>query len=163
MVDIEGKDIGEIKNIYLGAKEKYDLPEWNLLEEEFDISKAFTGDGGIVLRDIRRKMSEKIASYLHLLETFINPQATPLFLMNVLKNLNETDWEIVRKMYKRLAKLQFQNIIADTIYSEEKEAEIIKKIYTLWNDEKHEIVKVIQILDRNYTENLSEKNKSYFG
>ena len=163
MVDIDCRDLDEIKKMFEEAKKIYNLPNWNNLEENFDVSKAFTGEGGIVLRDIRRKMNEKIASYLHLFETFINPQSTPMFIMNVLKNLDEDDWKNVRRSYKELASLQFKQILADTIYSEEKEAELIKEIYKMWEKEKKGIAEIIEVLDKKYSENSSDKKKSYFG
>jgi hypothetical protein len=163
MVEECCRDLDEIKKMYEEARKIHSLPEWDSLEENFDVSKAFTGEGGIVLRDIRRKMNEKIASYLHLFETFINPQSTPMFIMNVLKNLEEKDWENVRRVYKELAGLQFKQILVDVVYSEEKEANLIKKVFEMWEKEKSEISKIIEILDKKYAENSLDKKKSYFG
>jgi Glu-tRNA(Gln) amidotransferase subunit E-like FAD-binding protein len=163
MVEECCRDLDEIIKMYKEAKAVHNLPEWDYLEENFDISKAFTGEGGIVLRDVRRKMNEKIASYLHLFETFINPQSTPMFIMNVLKNLEEKDWENVRRVYKELARLQFKQILVDVVYSEDKEAALIKKIFEMWEKEKGEISKIIEILDKKYAENSLDKKKSYFG
>ncbi len=163
MVDEDCKDLDEIFEEYELIRTKYQLPDWNKLEEDFDVSKAFTEARGIILRDIRRKMNEKVSSYLHLLETFLNPQATPMFIMNVLKNLKDSDWEEIRRIYKELAKIQFKQILADTIYSEEKEAEIINEISGIWNNEKLNLAKIIRTLDKNYSENSNNKKKSYFG
>lgn len=163
MVEENCRDLDEIKKMYEEARKAHGLPSWDSLEENFDVSKAFTGEGGLVLRDIRRKMNEKIASYFHLFETFINPQATPLFLMNVLKNLEEKDWEIVRRIYKEFARLQFKHILVDTIYSEEKEAGLIKEVFKMWEKEKVEVSKIIEILDKKYADNSADKKKSYFG
>jgi len=163
MAEENCRDLNEIRKMYGGAIKAHGLPEWDSLDENFDVSKAFTGEGGLILRDIRRKMNEKVTSYLHLFETFINPQATPLFLMNVLKNLEEKDWRIIRKIYRELARLQFKNIIIDTIYLEEKEAGLIKEVFNIWEKEKFEISKIIEVLDKKYAENYLDKKNSYFG
>ncbi len=163
MVEDTCRDIDEISEEYEMFKEKYNLPEWNSLEESFDISKAFLGDGGIILRDMRRKMNEKLASYIHLFETFMNPQATPIFITNALKNLEETDWSEIRRIYKKFAKIQFNQILADTIYSEEKEVETIKEIYSIWETEKNNLVKIIEKLDKQYSENSNNNKGNYFG
>ena len=163
MVDIFDKDLDEIVKDYEVMAKEYSLPNWEKLDENFDTSKAFTGEGGIVLRDIRRKINEKIASYLHLFESFMNPHSTPLFLMNTLKNLEEQDWEKIRKVYKELAKIQFQQIMADTVYSEEKEAKLIREMFDIWEKQKQTIQSIIESLEKKYGENFNPKKSNYFG
>lgn len=163
MAEEMDNNLDEAKKSYENVRESYGLPGWKNLEEDFDVSKAFSSEGGLILREIRRKMNEKIASYLHLFETFINPQSSPMFIMNVLKNLEEKEWENVRRIYKELAKIQFKQILVDTIYSEEKEAGLIKEVFEIWEKEKKGIVQIVETLGKKYEENTSEKKKTYFG
>lgn len=163
MEDCYKGNLDVIKENYAILLVKYGLPSWIDLEENFDVSKAFSEGSELVLRDIRRKMNEKMASYLHLFETFLNPQAAPMFILGVLKNLEEKDWEHIRKLYKELAKVQFQQILVDTIYSEDKEAKIIKEIFDIWQKHKHEILTIIEILAKRYEGSANSNSKSYFG
>jgi Glu-tRNA(Gln) amidotransferase subunit E-like FAD-binding protein len=163
MEDCCEKDLNQIKKDYSALAKTYKLPSWTSLEEDFDVSKAFSGENELILRDIRRKMNEKIASYLHLFETFMNPQSAPMFIMSVLKNLDEKDWESIKRIYSEIAKIQFKQILVDTIYSEQEEAKLINFVSELWLKEKTEISKIISTLDKKYSENSLEKKKSYFG
>ncbi len=156
-------DLEKIKEKYNTLKKNYDLPSWEELEEDFDISKAFSVESETTLRDIRRKINEKITSYLHLFEMFMNPQTAPLFVMNVLKNLSESDDKNIKKTYGEMARIQFQQILADTIYSEENESKVIKETFDMWAREKVNIYKIIQVLGEKYKGSSVSKNKSYFG
>jgi Glu-tRNA(Gln) amidotransferase subunit E-like FAD-binding protein len=156
-------DLEEIKAKYELLKLKYKLPPWKELDEDFDVSKSFIGESELILKDIRRKMNEKLASSLHLFETFMNPQAAPLFIVNVLKNLEKKDWENIKEIYNEIAKIQFPQILADTIYSEDKEVELILEISNLWSRQKIKIAEILKILDKSSINTLDLKNKSYFG
>ena len=61
MHEIKLKDVEimeEIETEYKQLKSKHDLPEYNFLEDKFEISSI--DNGPFLLRNIRRKISEKI-------------------------------------------------------------------------------------------------------
>ena len=77
------KDIQEIEKEYNPLKEKYNLPEFKKLAEDFDIEKVVEKETSFLLREIRRAIAEKISAYLHLFETLVNPASPPVFVFNL--------------------------------------------------------------------------------
>lgn len=159
----EEKNINEIKKIYLDYSKKFNLPEINLLMEDFDIVKFLDKDSEFLLRDIRRGMGEKITAYLHLFETFVNPSSPPVFVFSFLKNLSQKEKEMIRSIYKELTRLQIQAMKLDTIYDEEKESQYISHAAKKWIELKKEIFDLISLFEKEFEKNVEEKEKSYFG
>jgi hypothetical protein len=158
------KILEDVKVRYVTLKKKYLLPDWERLDEDFDISKAFIEDGEeFLLREIRRKMGEKISSYLPLFESFMNPSAAPLFIMNLRKSFDGKDIEKLRIVYKKIIKIHFKFLEADTIYSEEKEIDLIKEFFEMWQNEKKVVSEILQKVELHSEEDLSSKGSNYFG
>jgi hypothetical protein len=156
-------EIDRIKADYKSLSKKYGLPGWTELEENFDISKALIDGGELILKDVRRKINEKIMAYIHIFETFINPQTAPMFVLISIKTLDEKKWEKVKGVYKELTRIQFKQILADTDYSEHGEAELIREMYTIWEKEKKVIKEVIEGMDREYGADSPISKTNYFG
>lgn len=151
-----------LKQEYFIFKEKYDIPEFEKLNEFFDIEEIDV-ESDFLLRKIRRIISERIAGYLRFSETMLNPSNAPLFFFKLIKKLDENDREKLKKIYEKLGKYEIEIIKRDLKYSEEKEAEFIKKSYEIFDKqiskEFLEIIKKIENGDSDYKEN----NNSYCG
>ena len=155
--------LDELKKDYKKLQEKHSLPEFDKLAEDFDVEKAQEKETSFLLRDIRRAMNEKLSSYLHLFETFINPTSPPMFVFSLLKNADEKDKELMKKMYKEFSKVQIDMLKLDTIYNEEKEAAFIKDIFEKWQDLKKEISGLLEKLDKDFDLNNNQVKRGYFG
>jgi hypothetical protein len=89
----------EFKQKYALLNKTHNLPDFDEMNNSFDIGKI-RRDSGNLIRDIRRVMIEKISYYNKLLEMMINPSnASPIFLML----LNEITMEdkIVTEVYDK--------------------------------------------------------------
>ncbi len=151
---IEGYDL---------LKEKYGLPEFDLIARDFDVEKVLEKETRFILREVRIAISEKISSYLNLFETLINPSSPPMFIFSVLRNLNSEDKEAIKKIYKRLSKFQIEAMKLDTIYEESKEVLYVKEAIKEWQNLKVEIYDLIDDLDKKSEEDNGSKNRGYFG
>lgn len=144
-------------------REKFNLPNLESLGEDFDIEKSFEKESSFLLREMRRIMTEKTSSVLHLFENLINPSSPPIFIFSGLKKLNEEDKKKIKNIYKILAKIQIKSMKCDSIYSENSEAELIKNVFDEWKKIKQDIFSILEKFEFALEEENNSSNKSYFG
>ena len=153
-------EIEELKKKFEYFK-KYSLPPFDDLNREFDIGKIESYSGNLI-RDIRRMMMEKIVHYIRLGELMLNPsQASPVFLV-LLRDINSEDKKSIDNIFKNFVKLEIDSYKADSEYDEKTEAILIKEIYSIWNNTKPSIMNIVNLMERNWGNNQTKKEKGYF-
>lgn len=162
MVD-KNDGLAKLESTYESARVKYGLPSFEQLEEEFGISRAAESESKLVIREIRKTINDKLSSYLHLFENFMNPSSGPVFVFSLLKGIKEEDNKKIKEIYKKLAKIQIAVLKLETIYNEKAEAEFIKNIFKEWNSLKLEISEIIEKFDKNFDVSVNSSSKGYFG
>lgn len=159
----EKDDLTCLKEKYHVLKEKYNLPEFIVLNKLFDI-EDLSPETDFLLRKIRRTMSERVSGYSRFVDVILNPSNAPVFFFNVLKKLDSNDREEITKVYEILGNLELEMLSLDLDYSEEKEAEFIKKIvHTFDNDIRVKFLNVIKKMNNNTDKEKKDNNRSYFG
>lgn len=155
--------IEKLKEEYQILKNKYNLPGFSELNELFDIEEI-EDETDYLLRKIRRAISEKTSGYLRFVETILNPSNAPIFFFKLVKKLESEDKEFLSKVYDILGNFEIEVIALELDYSEEKEAEFIKRVYNIFNDEiKEHFLKIIKKLENGDSDKRKESNGSYFG
>lgn len=154
--------LDELKNQYEPLRKKYGLPVFEKLNEDFDIEKAQDKETNYLLREFRREVTDKVAAFLRFFELFLNPQAAPLFVLGMLKNLSLHEKDIIMKIYKELVALEIEAVNLDIKYSEKTEAEFIKYSFKRWQILKPELEKIGNGLKRMQVK-PSKNKRSYFG
>ena len=148
---------------FMKLKEKHTLPEFKLLDEDFDIDKLEEKDGEIKIKDIRRLVTEKTSAYLRFFEALINPSSSPSFVFSFLKNPTESETKEIKDCYKELSRIQIQTIKLDTIYNEKEEVKFINETVKKWQTLKQIIFTLVENFEQKFEKNSFEKEKSYFG
>lgn len=151
------------EEIYNELAEKHDLPKFEKIAEDFDIEKIPDKESIFLVREVRRIMNEKIAAYIHLFETLINPTSPPIFVFSILRNVSTSDKDTIKKIYKTLSRTQIEVMKLDTIYKEEDEIKFINETFTIWQKLKPTIYKLIERFESSFNEDDSSKKRSYFG
>jgi len=155
-------NIEELRKEYGKFREKYGLPEFSELNKVFDIEDVDT-DTEFLLRKIRRVLSDRITNYLRFSEVILNPTNAPMFFFKLIKKLDDSDKAILGELYETLGNLEIEIIDLDLDYSEEKEAEFIKKIFRIFNEHiKLDLLKVIRKMS-NGEDKKKEDSRGYFG
>jgi hypothetical protein len=157
------RTIKTLKEEYKKIEEKFELPSFEKLEEDFDMEKILDKGEGLLVRDVRRVILEKLSSYLHLFETLINPASPPMFVFTFMKNLSEQDKKEIKAIYKELSRLQIETIKLDTIFDEKKEVSFIKRAHSQWQDLKKRVYALVETFEKEFEKNTETKEKSYFG
>jgi hypothetical protein len=148
---------------YSKFKDKYNLPSWSNLSEDFDVNKVEEKEPTYLVRAIRRAMNEKFSAYLHLVELFINPNNPPLFVMSAMRNVNGSEKEIVKGLYKELSKMQIEVMRLDTAYDEKKEAAFVSSTFNQWQKMKPKMLQLIEKLGEGLEKEDESKKTGYFG
>ena len=154
--------IVELIDKYKPLREKYQLPGFSELNEQFDIEEI-DPESEFLLRKIRRTISERVSNYLRFTEIILNPSNAPMFFFKILKKLTSEDKEALSKLYEKLGASELKILSLDIEYNEQNEADFIKEMYkSLTTEIKDEFLKTIEKLS-NGEENSVKVNGSYLG
>jgi len=157
------RKLENMKKEYEKLREKYKLPEYKILNEEFDVEKVAENETETLLREIRKLIMEKVIAYLRFIELLLNPTNAPMFFFALLKGLEASDKKILDNLYTKLGRIEIEVIDIDNDYSEKNEAEFIKKIFKEWQEVKEEMRTVSKALQQGWDKKSEKKEKSYVG
>ena len=157
------KNLETLKQEYKKIQKKYELPEFDSLNEEFYIEKVAEIETDFLLREIRKMVSDKLVNYLKFFEMFVNPATAPVFVHSIIKTLDNESKQTIQNIYKKLSKREVELIELDLNYKEEKEAEFIKSVVEDWKEIKKDLTKVIEFINKGWDEKIKGNSKNYFG
>jgi len=151
----------KIKKKYDGLKEKYSLPDFDELNNEFEISTIEHED--FLLRQIRKKIADKINVMGEFLECLLSPD-TAMANLYEYKAFDDNERKKIFELYKRLKVLEKLALELSLNHDDEKDAEFIKDVFSSWNKMRSEITSFIKKI-KNFWENESteEYKAGYFG
>jgi len=158
---VESMELKDLKKEYSDLAEKYKLPSFKELNENFEIEKI-DKDTEILLRDVRKVMMEKIVNSLGFLEMFLNPMNAPRMYLAYMKNMGSEERQSIEKIYGLFAGLNVIALEGEIDYSEKKEVEIIKEIFKAWITAKPDFMKLFAAMKKPNGETI-RKERSYFG
>ncbi len=156
-------DLTQLKENYRMLQRKYDLPSFEQLNEDFQIEKAAESETDFVLREVRRYITDKFFNYLRFIESILTPTNAPMFVFAITKTIGIKDREKLIELYKKIAKVDIDLIELDIEYSEEKEAQSIKKYYEMWQEIKKELLEIVEVIKKNWDVKIEDNGKGYFG
>ncbi len=157
-------DLDEVKAQYKKLQEKYGIPSFELLNQEFSIEKIADSRTEILTREIRRFIADKIYNYIRFIETLLNPVNAPMFIFSVIKSMNQEDKKKLTEVYGKLSDIDLELIKLDIESSEKRDAEFIKQVYNSWQEIKSELIPILGKLKSNKDNSNEEKsNSKYFG
>lgn len=156
------ENLGELKKEYLKVQGKYALPSFEELNRDFKIEKLFEIETDFLIREVRAFISENIDNFLRFVEALLNPVNVPMFLFPIIKSFGSKEKEKLKDIHKRLSYLEV-DLMKLIVYSEEKEAEFIKKGYNLWQEIKVEFVDIINVIDKKLYNEPDKENNGYLG
>ena len=153
----------KLKKDYKKIQNKYNLPDFKELNEDFSIEKVAETETENLIREIRRFMGEKFSNYLRFSEAILNPVNVPMFVLSVIKTINSEDKKRLTEVYKRLSKIEVQLLELEIEFSDKKEAEFIKDSFKIWQDIKKDLIELVETIRRSWDSKFETNSKSYFG
>lgn len=152
-----------LKERYKVLQEKYNLPGFEELNKEFAIEKIAELETELLTREIRRFIADKIYNYLRFCETLLNPVNAPMFVFSIIKSLSPEDKKKISDIYSKLSEINFELIKLDLEFSEEEDAEFIKRTYESWKSARKEIESIVKKAKNNDEKKPDSGNNGYFG
>lgn len=156
------KDIEQLKANYEPIRKKYSLPEFKFLNENFEIENI-DPESEIILKVIRKHVTEKVFYVLRSLETFMNPTNAPMFIFDIIKGLSESEKELIRTLYNRIVVYEVEAFGLEAEYDEKNEAEFIKMVSAAWKDISTDLKKIYSAMKIESPRESKKSEKSYFG
>lgn len=145
---------------YENLKKKYALPEFEELNKYFEIDEE--DEKNLILREIIKKIQEKINQFAHLLQEMLNPE--DISSSHESGTFTEDEKKNILKLYQKICYLSRKKILVDIEYDEELCANFVKESYEEYKEIVPELKKVVNKIKDSW--NKSEKKKielSYFG
>ena len=140
----------------MGLCKKYKLPSFNEVNEEFEISDIDKDD--FLLREIRRKIAEKLEIYMKFLEEILQPETT-LSNMYESKIFNDAEREEIFKIYKKLMFLNRLSIETSVNEDDKKSSEYINIIFKEWNEIKSQFSKFVTKAKESWLKDIDIKEE----
>ena len=142
---------------------KHKLPNFNELDREFEISSANIKDKNFLLRNIRRRINDKVIFYCRLIEGLIYPSTNNIINMFELKSFNEQEKENISKFYKKLMQYERESLTLDVNPDEKKDFDYINKLWKDWQYFKKEMLKITEKMKASWEKEDKLVKDSYFG
>lgn len=157
------RNLDDLKKDYLLIKEKFNLPSFDDLNNDFGIERIYQFEYDSIIREVRKVVCDKIVNYLRFCESIVNPSSQSMFIFSVVKLLNLDEKKKFSEAFMELSKKQIEMIELDLEFNEEKEAEFIKDSYSFWQDLKKEFSDLMIKIKERWKDKPETNNKGYFG
>ena len=142
-------------------KLKYKLPDFKNLDNEFEIS--FIKEKPLLLKSIRRRVTEKIILCCRIIESLIYPTQSNIITATEAKNFNEDQKKKMEHIYRKLMILERDSLMLDIDPSDKNDVSYINKVFNYWSKLKKEMIMIIGIMKKSWFEEEKLDKNNYFG
>ena len=104
-----------LKKAYAKIQKKHGLPSFEELNKDFQIEKISEGETEILVREVRKFMSEKFSNYFRFVEAILHPVNAPMFIFSIVKLITPEEKNKLTMIYKKLAEAELNLIELDKI------------------------------------------------
>jgi hypothetical protein len=146
----------EAKKKYDALMREYSLPDFEELDREFDIGKLETES--FALKEVRRKIAEKIEFFCKLLEEVLQPD-TNISNLYESKYFNDNEKKEVFDAYKKVMRLHRETAELAIKNDEGEDAGFIKKIFVEMPALKNELLPIVVKLKQSWEKETEEGEK----
>ena len=152
-----------LKKNYKKLQKKHSLPDFEKLNEDFQIEKLAEVETDYLIREIRKFMGEKFSNYLRFVEAILNPTNAPTFIFSIVKSIRKEEKDKLTEIYKKISILELELIELDVSFSERNEISFVKGSFEIWQGIKQDTLGIIQSVKDNWDTKSEGRNKGYFG
>ena len=145
----EENNLGKFKKEYSKLQKKFGLPSFQIMNEDFQIETIAKNEAEILIREIRKIIADKLAGFMKIIESLLNPSNVPLFVFSMAKSVGEKDRKNISEIYKQLAEKEIDCLELDIVFNEKKEAKFVNDSYLLWQEIKKESIPIIDSIRKN--------------
>ena len=151
----------DLKKEYEILKSKYKLPDFNILNNEFEISSIDKKD--FLLKLIRRKMNDKLIMFCRIIENIVFPSSQNPFTNYESTFFDENKRKQLLKLHKKLMIYERQSLLLDITPDDMDDADYIKDLTKEWSDFKKETHETVKEMQKSWHTEAKDEEEDYFG
>lgn len=152
----------DIKKNYQKLAKKYKLPNYVEIDLGFEISTI--DKEKFLLREVRRRMLDKIDGIKDILESIIQPDTNIFSSIYESRIFNDEEKKKIYNIYKNLMILTRTATIVNLRADEKEEAKFIYDAFNEWQKLKSELILYIEKIKNNWKKETSvEEDLAYLG
>lgn len=133
-------------------QKQYQLPQWNLLEHEFDLDN----ESKHPIREVRTKIEKKLYDCLQHLQGLIHPDPSDIPLMQEYSCFTDSERTIIETLFKQFMRYYRWSNLAAIKQEESFDAEFINKFFSDWKVLKEELVEIMEKQQQCWTKSIQE-------
>ena len=127
-----------VKEEYEKLKQKFSLPDYDVVNNELEISSIETED--FLIRQIRKKVEERIINLIDPLSALLQPSAESMIDMHECRFFDDKDKKSLIDIYKKLMILSRQALEADIEHDDNVDAAVINDFFKEWTVLKKDVL-----------------------
>ncbi len=143
-----------MEDIYTELKQRHGLPEFSILDKEFDIGEL--EDEHFLLRGIRKKIEDKIEDITKIFERLLHPESS-FSSYREANSFSDEEREKMLDVYSRLMFFYRQATELSIEDSDEENAKYVNDFMKEWSGMKKEIMIYIKRLKESWTKEITKK------
>jgi len=147
-----------IEEKYSKLKAKYNLPDFRELNNAFEISLIEKDE--FFLREIRRKIADKIGFFSAIMAGAISPECSPGAVIEF-GNIDDDDAKKAFDVYKKLMYWERCSAQNAAICDEKKDAEFIRELNEAWKTLKNDVAEILEKLKEAWKKKTAKENGAY--
>src|SRR3989338_1090008 len=151
----------DIKTEYEKISKKYKLPEFEKINDDFEIN--FIEKKEFLTRAIRRRMNDKLLFFARIIENVIYPNSQSHIIAYENSVFSEERKLELVKVHKQLMIFERRSLLLDIETTDENDIEYIKDLLSRWEDFKKELKEVAETMRESWKKNIEEKEERFFG
>ena len=128
----------ETEKQYSELKKKLNLPDFKEIDLEFEISDL--EETNFLLRNIIRRMEEKLDFYSTMLEELLQPDTSNLYAMHETRYFDDDEKKQMYELYTKLMSFNRQSIEVSLTHNEKDEADFVNNLFNNWKILRQELL-----------------------
>ena len=134
-----------VKKEYDVLKKKYNLPDFEALDKEFEISTIEKPD--FLLRNIKKKICEKLELAADLLAKLIQPETSCIADLYEYRCFNDKDKKKIFELYSKILYLHRKLLETDFLLDDNEDANIIMHTAKEWPELRKQMLPFVKSLE----------------
>ena len=134
-----------MKKEYEKIRKKFDLPDFEVLNTEFEIITI--EPDGFLLREIKRKINERLSSACEMLTKMIQPETTSLVDLYEYRCFDDAAKKQIFELFSRIMYLKRKINESELLLDSEKDAAIIKEAAETWPKLRKQMIPFVKELE----------------
>jgi hypothetical protein len=148
----------DIKKEYSKTK---GLPKFEEINNDFEIE--FLKEKPYLLRQIRRKMNEKVIFFCRIIESLIYPTQQHIINMREIKSFSEDKKKDIEKIYKELMIYERKSLLLDVSPNDKDDVDYINEVFSFWKKIKPKMEEIVKLMQDAWKKEKALEKNNYFG